>query len=95
MMRNIIRGAALVALAGLGACDKQLTIDNPNAANTARALATPADVESFLGSYYRRWHTGIYGSQSNQGGMAAVMSFVSASVLAFASVIDLVSVPMV
>ena len=81
MMRNIIRGAALVALAVLGACDKQLTVDNPNSANTQRALVTPADVEAFLGSYYKRWHTAMYGSQSNQEGMANVMSFETYSTL--------------
>jgi hypothetical protein len=81
MMRNIIRGAAVVALAVLGACDKQLTVDNPNSANTQRALQTPADIEAFLGSYYKRWHTGMYGSQSNQEGMAAVMSFETYSTL--------------
>ena len=81
MMRNIIRGAALVALTVLGACDKQLTVDNPNSANTKRALVTPADIEAFLGSYYKRWHTAMYGSQSNQEGMANVMSFETYSTL--------------
>jgi hypothetical protein len=81
MMRNILRGAALVALTVLGACDKQLTVQNPNSADTKRALVTPDDIENFLGSYYRRWHTGMYGSQSNQGGMAAVMSFETYSTL--------------
>jgi hypothetical protein len=51
MIRNVIRGAAILALAVLGACDKQLTIDNPNSADTQRAFQTPADIESFLGSY--------------------------------------------
>lgn len=81
MIRNVIRGAALLALMALGACEKQLTVNNPNSPNTSQALASPADLENFLGSYYRRWHTGIYGSQSNMGGMAAVMSFETYSTL--------------
>jgi len=81
MMRNVIRGAALIALVALGACDKQLTVDNPNSADTKRALVTPADIEAFLGSYYKRWNTGMYGSQSNQEGMAAVQSFETYSTL--------------
>jgi len=81
MMRNFIRGAALVALAALGACDKQLTVANPNSPNASQALASPSDLENFLGSYYKRYHTGIYGTSSNQEAMAAVMSFESFSTL--------------
>jgi hypothetical protein len=81
MMRNIIRGAALVALTLVGACDKQLTVQNPNADDASRAFVTPSDIENFLGSYYRRWHTGPYGSQSNMEGMANVMSFETYSTL--------------
>ena len=81
MMRNIIRGAALVALAVAGACDKQLTVANPVSPNASQALASPSDLENFLGSYYKRWHTAMYGSQSNQAAMAAVQSFETYSTL--------------
>jgi hypothetical protein len=81
MMRNIIRGAALIALAALGACDKQLTVGNPNSPNASQALASPSDLENFLGSYYKRWHTAMYGSQSNVAAMAAVQSFETYSTL--------------
>lgn len=71
----------MLALVALGACDKQLTVQNPNSADTKRALVTPADIESFVGNYYKRWHTAMYGSQSNQEGMANVMSFETYSTL--------------
>src|SRR4051812_17239961 len=75
MMRNLIRGAALLAFVGLGACDKRLVVTNPNAPDAAKALSSPADLENFLGSYYKRWHSGMYGSLGNVWGMAAVQSF--------------------
>ena len=70
-----------MALVALGACEKQLTVNNPNSPNGQQALSSPEDLESFLGSYYLRWHAGIYGSQSNMGGMAAVQSFETYSTL--------------
>ena len=53
----------------------------PELRRAERVLGTPADIEAFLGSYYKRWHTGMYGSQSNLEGMAAVMSFETYSTL--------------
>jgi hypothetical protein len=82
MTRNLIRCAALVALVGLGACkEKQLTVSNPNSPDAGKALSSPSDLENFLGSYYKRWHTAMYGSLGNQWGMAAVQSFEDFSTL--------------
>ena len=76
MIRNLLRCAAIASLVALGACsEKQLTVTNPNSPDAARALSSPADLENFLGSYYKRWHTAMYGSLSNQWGMMSVMSF--------------------
>lgn len=82
MNRNLIRCAALLGLVALGACsEKQLTVSNPNSPDAAKALASPSDLENFLGSYYKRWHTAMYGSLSNQWGMMSVMSFENFSTL--------------
>jgi len=81
MMRNLIRAGVLLAFVGLGACDKQLVVTNPNSPNTGTVLGTPNDLESFLGSYYKRWHSGMYGSLANVWGMAAVQSFEDFSTL--------------
>ncbi len=81
MMRKILVAAGVAALALLGACDKQLTVTNPNSPDAGKALSTPADLENFLGSYYKRWNSGLYGSQSNVEGMAAVMAFETYSTL--------------
>jgi hypothetical protein len=58
MTRTVIRCAALAgAIVALGACD--LDIQNPNDPETERVLARPSDLESLLGSFYRRWHPGV------------------------------------
>jgi hypothetical protein len=77
-----MRTAAVLGLVLLGACsDKSLTVSNPNAGDAKKALSSPADLENFLGSYYKRWHTGMYGSLSNVELMSAVMSFEDFSTL--------------
>jgi hypothetical protein len=82
MIRNAMRCAAVLGLVLLGACsEKSLTVSNPNAGDAKKALSSPADLENFLGSYYKRWHTGMYGSLSNMEGMATVMSFEDFSTL--------------
>src|SRR5690242_21403261 len=82
MIRNAMRTAAVLGLVLLGACsDKSLTVSNPNAGDAKKALSSPADLENFLGSYYKRWHTGMYGSLSNVELMSAVMSFEDFSTL--------------
>jgi hypothetical protein len=75
MNRNLIRGAALIGAMALGACDKELVVDNPNQPDTKRVLASPADIESTIGLYYKRWHQGMYTTTGNVWGMAAVQSF--------------------
>ncbi|MEO7455577.1 MAG: hypothetical protein ABIY52_04900 [Gemmatimonadaceae bacterium] len=74
MNRTLIRSAAIaVAMLGLGACE--LKVDNPNQPETQRVLASPVDIESLLGNYYRRWHEGLYRTTGNVGLMAMVQSF--------------------
>lgn len=81
MFRNLIRCTALAGVVTLGACE--LEVLNPNQPETDRVLATPADVESLLGTQYLRWHIGVYGNTlSNIRGMADVMSFENFSSLA-------------
>lgn len=73
MNRTVIRSVAALALVGLGACD--LKVQNPNQPETERVLASSTDVESLLGTYYRRWHSGMYGSTANVALMMGVQSF--------------------
>jgi len=82
MIRNIIRWGVLVATVGLGACEKQLVVTNPNNPETARVLASPLDAEALIGSYYKRAHDGLYRNLGNFHGMANVMSFQNYSSLA-------------
>jgi len=82
MMRHLTRFGALAAVLCLGACDKELVVTNPNDPDQKRALATPGDAEDMMGSYYRRWHEGLYRNLGNIEGMANVMSFQNYSSLA-------------
>ena len=89
MTRLVLPCIALVAVCGLGACtEKSLEVTNPNAGETQRVLGTPDDAENLLGSYYRRWHAGLYGTTTannpptNFEGMANVMSLMNYSSLA-------------
>jgi hypothetical protein len=81
MTRTVIRCAAAAACAiGLSACD--LEVRNPNDPETERVLATPNDLESLLGTFYRRWHDGLYRTLGSVWGMANVQSFENYSSLA-------------
>jgi hypothetical protein len=80
MTRTLIRCAVLAGAVGLSACD--LDVQNPNQPETERVLASPTDVESLLGSYYRRWHDGLYRTLGSVAGMASVQSFEDYSSLA-------------
>lgn len=85
MLRNLIKYTALVAVVGLGACEKRLEVTNPNSGETKRVLGTPLDAENLLGTYYRRWHGGLYGTgnpPTTFEGMANVMSLMNYSSLA-------------
>lgn len=91
MMQSLIRYGALAALTGLVACD--LAVKNPNAPGTKEVLATPADAEALLGSYYRRWHAPMYATINNLWGMANVQSFENYSSLANEAQNARVSIP--
>jgi hypothetical protein len=83
MIRPLLRYALIASVVGigLGGCEKQLTVTNPNSPDAKKALSSPADLENFLGSYYKRWHSGMYGALGNVWGMAAVQSFEDFSTL--------------
>lgn len=84
MIRTFIRGAAVTAaLIGAVACnDTDLGVSNPNSGNSARVLGTPNDAEALLGTYYKRWSTGVYGSTTDLQGMASIQSMMNHSSLA-------------
>ena len=89
MTRLVLPCIAFVAVCGLGACtEKSLEVTNPNSGETQRVLGTPDDAENLLGSYYRRWHAGLYGTlnannpPTNFEGMANVMALMNYSSLA-------------
>ena len=84
MTRTLFRNVALVvSLIGLGSCsDESLFVGNPNAGDTKRVLGTANDAEALLGTYYRRWSSGVYGSTSNLEGMTNIMSLMNYSSLA-------------
>ncbi|HEX3865502.1 MAG TPA: hypothetical protein VHV78_02080 [Gemmatimonadaceae bacterium] len=81
MNRKLISYLALCAVVGIGACtDKSIEVTNPNSGETQRVLGTPDDAEKLLGSYYKRWYQGLYGSvtanpPATLEGMANIMSF--------------------
>lgn len=63
----------MIGLLGTGACD--LVVSNPNQPETARVLASSSDVESLIGTYYKRWHDGLYRTTGNVALMGMVQSF--------------------
>ncbi len=84
MHRNLIRSVLLAAtVAGLGACSEDsLIVGNPNQGNQDLVLGRPLDAENLLGTYYRRWHSGVYGSITDIEGMANQISLMNFSSLA-------------
>ncbi|MDA1081843.1 MAG: hypothetical protein O2973_09245 [Gemmatimonadetes bacterium] len=82
MTRKILAGAALLAAISLGACEKQLTVTNPNQGETGRVLGTPNDAEALIGTYYKRWSVGIYSSTDDLQGMANNFSMMNYASLA-------------
>jgi hypothetical protein len=85
MIRSLLRYAVVLAAVGVGACDKQLTVDNPNAGNTGKVLGKPLDAEALIGSYYKRWHDGLWSRDNpptNFEGMANQLSLMNYSSLA-------------
>lgn len=83
MIRSLIRYGALAGAVALGACHLQdtLVVNNPNDPGFNAVKGTPADLENYLGTLYRRWHSALYGTTSTNWGMAAVMSFENFSTL--------------
>lgn len=84
MNRTFLRAAALaVALVGSAGCsDSSLAVENPNSGNTARVLGTANDAEALLGTYYKRWSSGVYGSTADLQGMTSIQSMMNYSSLA-------------
>ena len=84
MTRSLIRGvAATAALIGAVACnDTKLAVINPVSGESERVLGTPNDAEALLGSYYKRWSAGVYGSTGSVQGMAEIQSMMNYSSLA-------------
>lgn len=84
MKFSIIRWAAVsAALIGAVACnDTDLEVQNPNSGESGRVLGTPNDAEALLGTYYKRWSSGLFGSTTEMQGMAGIMSFMNYSSLA-------------
>src|SRR6185436_1782899 len=79
MLRTLIRCGAVAGVVVLGGC--KLEVINPNSPTTVQVKLTPADLENFLGTQFRRWHSGLYGTSTNVWGMADVMSFDNFSTL--------------
>lgn len=83
MNRNLIRSVVLGAAVLIsGGCQDTLLVTNPNQGDTDRVIGTPDDAENLLGSYYKRWSTGVYGSRTNLEGMANMYSLMNYSSLA-------------
>lgn len=81
---RLIAGGAALAL-GAVACspDDQITVQNPNAPDAARALARPADVEAFIsGSFASFWGATMGGGNDNINNQMASMSLENGSNLA-------------
>ncbi|HEU5218743.1 MAG TPA: hypothetical protein VFU23_08785 [Gemmatimonadales bacterium] len=80
MIRSVIRSGLLAGAVALGACD--LVVNNPNSPGTPQVKTTPADLENFLGTQYRRWSSGLYSTTTNVWGMMNIQSFENYSTLA-------------
>jgi hypothetical protein len=83
MTRNLIRYVALASAVAVGACnDKSLAVNNPNSGDTKRVLGSPTDAENLLGTYFKRWVVGMYGSTTDVEGMANTFALMNMSSLA-------------
>ena len=82
MNRKIFSGFALAAAITLAACEKQLTVVNPNSGESERVLGTPNDAEALVSTYYKRWSSGVYGALGTVEGMANNLSLQNYSSLA-------------
>jgi hypothetical protein len=75
----MLRCGALVGTLGLAACE--LEVLNENQPSREQIKTEVADLENFLGTQYRRWHSALYGVTGNIWGMTNVMSFENFSTL--------------
>jgi hypothetical protein len=83
MIRKLIRFGALASVVIVGACsDNSLAVSNPNQGDTKRVLGSPADAENLLGTYFKRWVVGMYGSTTDVEGMANIFALMNMSSLA-------------
>ena len=82
MNRKLTSLLAVALVAGSVACEDALDVANQVAPSTEQVLGTPNDAEALLGTYYKRWSSGVYGSTTNMEGMANVMSLMNYSSLA-------------
>ena len=81
MFHKFVRlGIAAAIGFSLTACD--LAIDNPTQGDSDRVLSSPDDAEALISTYWKRWHSGVYGSTGNIEGMANVFSLMNYSSLA-------------
>jgi hypothetical protein len=81
MIHKFIRlGIAAAIVFSSTACD--LGIDNPTRGDSERVLSSPDDAEALISTYWKRWHSGVYGSTGNIEGMANVFSLMNYSSLA-------------
>ena len=81
-IRNLVQCGALLGAVGLGGAACELVVINPNNPSQVQVKGTPSDLDNFLGSLYRRWHSGLYGVTGNVWGMMNIMSFENYSTLA-------------
>jgi hypothetical protein len=83
MMRSLIRYGLVAGAVIAGGCnfEDKLSVSNPNDPGFTAVKGTPADLENYLGTLYRRWHNALYGTTGNPWGMAGVMSFEDFSTL--------------
>jgi len=78
---SLLRFAAYAAMAfGLAACD--LAIENPTQGDQQKVIGSPDDAEALISTYWKRWHSGVYGSTGDVEGMANVFSLMNYSSLA-------------
>jgi hypothetical protein len=64
-MRKPSAALCSALLAGLVACSQPLTVDNTNNPDIGRSLATPADLENFIGTTYVTAHQGTLGGSND------------------------------
>jgi hypothetical protein len=82
MKRKLISSLAISLVFASVACEDSLAVVNQVNGATDQVLGTPNDAEALLGTYYKRWSSGVYGSTTNLEGMANVMSLMNYSSLA-------------